>query len=550
MRRVSVLLSLLAAAGVIAVVGLWPMSRASAASGPRLLLFVSVDQMRYDYLTRFAPLYKGGLRTLLDRGAVFTNAYYRHANTETGPGHSVLLSGRSPNHSGIVANTWFDDVLRRDVNVVEDPVVANFTGAGYASSPAHFIGFTVGDALKKRTIGSKVVGVALKDRSAILMSGPRADAAYWFDNSTGGFTSSTYYTNAAPAWLTRWNAKRLSDTPEWRTWSRLLPDEALYRQYAGPDDMKGEWDGVDTVFPHHVRDAPPSAAFYEDLRRTPFGDQLVLDVALEAMSAHQLGADDDPDVLAVGFSSSDNIGHTYGPESQEVMDEYLRLDVALGRLLDEADRRVGLDRVIVGLSADHGALPLVEGLQAKGVAARRVRPDEILGPVTRALAARFGAGRGLVARYLAPDFYLDLAAIARQGLARRDVEAVVEQAAMATGLVERVYTHERLMGDAPRDDAYFPMMRRSFFASRSPQVVVLLKQWHYLSDRPGGTGHGTPYEYDRHVPVVFLGPSVRAGTYPAACGPEDIAPTLGALLRLDYPMQDAERVLTEMLRVD
>jgi predicted AlkP superfamily pyrophosphatase or phosphodiesterase len=549
-RRLSLFLSLLAAAGAVAAAGRSPLSGAAASNAPRLVLFVSVDQMRYDYLTRFAPLYKAGLRTLLDRGAVFTNAHYRHGNTETGPGHAVLLSGRSPNHSGIIANTWFDDVLRRDVNVVEDPVVVNFTGAGYAASPAHFDGFTIGDVLKRRTIGSKVVGVALKDRSAILMAGPRADGAYWFDNSTGGFTSSTYYAKSAPEWLTRWNAKRLSDSPEWRTWSRLLPDEALYRQYAGKDDVKGEWDGVDTVFPHQVRDAPPSARFYDDLRRTPFGDQLVLDMALEAMSAHQLGTDDDPDVLAVGFSSSDNIGHTYGPESQEVMDEYLRLDVTLGRLFDEVDRRVGLDRVIFGLSADHGAMPLVEGLQARGMPARRVRPDEIRGAVTRALDERFGAGRGLVARYLAPDFYLDLAAIARHGLSRREVEGVVEQAAMGTGVVERVYTHERLMGDAPRGDPYFPLMRRSFFASRSPQVVVLLKQWHYLSDRPGGTGHGTPYEYDRHVPVVFLAPSVRAGTYAAACGPEDIAPTLAALLRLEYPMQDAERVLTEMLRVE
>ena len=307
---------------------------------------------------------------------------------------------------------------------------------------------------------------------------------------------------------------------------------------------------MDTVFPHRVRDAPPSATFYEDLRRTPFGDELVLDAALEAMAAHQLGADDDTDILAVGFSSSDNIGHTYGPESQEVMDEYLRLDVTMGRLLEEVDRRVGLDRVIVGLSADHGALPLVEGLQAKGVSARRVRTEEVLGPVARALAARFGPENGLLAAFLAPDFYLNLDQVARRGLARRDVEAVVEEALLATGLVEKVYTHERMIGDTPRDDPYHPAMRRSFFASRSPHLIVLLRQWLYLSDRPGGTGHGTPYEYDRHVPIVFMAPSVRAGTYPVACGPEDIAPTLGALLRLEYPMQDAERVLTEMLRAE
>jgi predicted AlkP superfamily pyrophosphatase or phosphodiesterase len=537
----------LAAAAAVLALGAWPEQRAAGAAAPRLVLFVSVDQMRYDYLTRFAPLYKGGLRRLIDHGAVFTNAHYRHGNTETGPGHSVLLSGRSPRHSGIVANQWYDEALRRDVNVVEDPVVSNFGGAGYAASPANFLGFTVGDVLKRRTPGSRVVGVALKDRSAILMAGPRADAAYWLSNSAGGFVSSTYYMAAPPEWLVRWNAKRLGEAPERRVWSRLLPDEGLYRQYAGPDDVKGEWDGVDTVFPHRVRDVPPSAAFYEDLRRTPFGDELVLEATLEAMAAHRLGADDDTDLLAVGFSSTDNIGHTYGPGSQEAMDEYLRLDVTLGRLFDEVDRRVGLDRVVFGLSADHGALPLVETLMAQGKPARRVRTEEILGPVTRALQARYGADNRLVARFMAPDFYLDLDELARRGLPRRDVEQAVEEALMGTGLVERVYTHERLMGDPPRDDPYFAPMRRSFFATRSPHVIVLLKQWMYLGDRPGGTGHGTPYEYDRHVPVVFMGPSVRAGAYAGACGPEDIAPTMGALLRLDYPMQDAERVLSEMM---
>ena len=162
----------------------------------------------------------------------------------------------------------------------------------------------------------------------------------------------------------------------------------------------------------------------------------------------------------------------------------------------------------------------------------------------------FGPQSGLVARFSAPDFYLDLDAIERRRLARRDVEATAVKALMETGLVEKVYTHEQLMGDPPADDPYFPFMRRSFYQPRSPHLTVLLRQWTYLSDRAGGTGHGTPYEYDRHVPIVFLGPSVKPGTYPAACGPEDIAPTLAALLRLDYPMQDAERVLTEMMRVE
>jgi predicted AlkP superfamily pyrophosphatase or phosphodiesterase len=544
------LVPLLAAGAAVFALRLGPAPDARAAGAPRLVLFISVDQMRYDYLTRFAPLYRGGFKTLLERGAIFSNALYRHGNTETGPGHSVLLSGRSGWHSGIVANQWFDSFLKKDVNVVEDPAVVNIGGStgGYGASPANFSGFTVGDMLKKRTPGSRVVGISLKDRSAILMSGPRADAAYWFDVGSGNFVTSTYYAKTPPAWLTQWNARRLADSPQWRTWSRLLPDEAPYLKYAGPDAVKGELDNVDVVFPHRAQEGPPSARYYDDLRRTPFGDEMLLDAALAAMDAHQLGVDDDPDLFAVGFSSSDVIGHAFGMDSQEQMDEYLRLDLTLGRLFDEIDRRVGLDRVIIGLSADHGAMPLVENLVARGVAARRVRTAEIQDPVTRALEARFGAQNGIVARYSAPDFYFDLEAMARRGWTRRDVEAVAEKALLDTGLVEKVYTHERLLGEPPKGDPYFALMRRSFFEPRSPHLAVLLKDWTYLSDRPGGTGHGTPYEHDRRVPVVFIGSDVKPGTYPAACGPEDIAPTLAALLHLDYPLQDADRVLTEMMR--
>ncbi|HEV7501329.1 MAG TPA: alkaline phosphatase family protein, partial [Vicinamibacteria bacterium] len=373
MRLRRTALSLLAALAAVFALRVWPDQHARGSGAPRLVLFVSVDQMRYDYLTRFGPLFHGGFRRMLDQGAVFSNAMYRHANTETGPGHSVLLSGRSPEHSGIVANRWYDSLLKKDINVVEDPAVTTIGGTaagGPGFSPVNFSGFTVGDMLKRRTPGSHVVGISLKDRAAILMAGPRADAAYWFDTPSGRFVTSTYYVPTVPAWLARWNGRHLADTPAWRTWSRLLPADTLYLQYAGPDDVKGEYDNVDTVFPHHAHGAPGTPQSHEDLRRTPFGDEMVLDAALEALSAHQLGADDTPDLLAVGFSSSDVIGHTYGPDSQEQMDEYLRLDVTLGRLLDEVDRRVGLDRTLVALSADHGSQPLVEVSQARGIAAR------------------------------------------------------------------------------------------------------------------------------------------------------------------------------------
>ena len=183
----------------------------TAPPGPRLVLVLAIDQMRFDFLERFNPLYKGGLRTLLDRGAVFTNAKYRHAATETGPGHSVLLSGRHPSHSGIVANDWYDPYLDKVINVIDDPVQTPIGGAGRAASHMNALGFTLGDALKARTPQSRVVGVGMKDRSAILMGGRRADAAYWFENNGGNFITSSFYMSAAPAWLTEWNLRRSVD---------------------------------------------------------------------------------------------------------------------------------------------------------------------------------------------------------------------------------------------------------------------------------------------------------------------------------------------------
>ncbi|MET0151676.1 MAG: alkaline phosphatase family protein, partial [Candidatus Binatia bacterium] len=184
--------------------------------------------MRFDYLTRFSPLYEGGLRLLLDRGAVFSNANYRHSPTETGPGHSVILSGAHPSHSGIVANEWYDAHLKKVVNVVDDGTQRPVGGEGRSASPLNSLSFTVGDVLKKTRPQSRVVSVSLKDRSAILMGGRRADAAYWYEVPSGNFISSSFYMADPPAWLTRWNSRRLADRYAGELWTRLLPDEQIY----------------------------------------------------------------------------------------------------------------------------------------------------------------------------------------------------------------------------------------------------------------------------------------------------------------------------------
>ena len=519
------------------------------AVAPRLVLVLAIDQMRFDYLTRLAPLYTGGLRMLLDRGAVFTDAKYRHAATETGPGHSVILTGRHPRHSGIVANDWYDAFLDRMVNVVDDPVQKPLGGPGRAASPVNAVGFTVGDVLKAARPESKVVAVSLKDRSAILLGGRRADGVYWYETAGGNFITSTYYVADAPPWLLDWNRRRLADRYAGTVWTRLLPDVALYDRYAGKDAVEGEWDRKDTVFPHEIRGNVPSLLFYDDLRRTPFADTLTLDVTLEAMKAHHLGEDASTDILAIGFAAMDVIGHTYGPDSHEVMDQLLRLDLVLQTLFGEVERRVGLDNTVVVLTSDHGIGPLIENVRAQGVPAQRATPATLLGAVSRAFQTQFPRiGALLVKLYSPPDFYLDTDVIRDHQLSLDAVNATAIEALLGTGLVAKVYTREDLRTPrASGSDPLLPLFQNGYYEPRSPDLTVLLKQNVYLSNLVGGIGHGTAYDYDRHVPVVFMGPGIRPGSYTMPAGPEDIAPTLALILGLPLQREHDSRLLVEML---
>jgi hypothetical protein len=230
------------------------------------------------------------------------------------------------------------------------------------------------------------------------------------------------------------------------------------------------------------------------------------------------------------------------------MDVVLRLDVALGKLFEALEARVGRGRVLFALSADHGSMPLVELLHKRGEKAWRVAPAVFEQAVTQAVTAGFPKAKGLVAKVDAPNVYLDLTAIQREGLTRAAVEKVVAKGLMSTGFLEGTYVQGDFMGDPPKNDPVFALFRSSFFAPRSPHVIGRLKKYVYVSSEKGGTGHGTHHDHDRHVPILFMGPRIAPGRYPMPCGPEDIAPTLGQLLGLAYPLQDAERVLSEMIR--
>ncbi|HEY7160758.1 MAG TPA: alkaline phosphatase family protein [Acidobacteriota bacterium] len=515
-------------------------------TAPRLILMIAVDQCRYDYLTRFAPLFEGGFRWLLKNGAVFSNANYRHASTETGPGHSVLLTGLHGSHSGVVANEWYDPLLKTWVNVVDDPTQQGVGQKGRAASPNNLIGYTIGDYLKKKSAESHVVTVSLKDRAAVLLGGHRADAAYWYDPKTGNFGSSTYYMNQLPAWLDKFNSLRFADRYAGKSWEHLKSDSSLYEKYAGPDAIEGEWDRKDILFPHKLPGTPPSEEYYQEFRRFPFADEMTLQVALEALKAYPLGTDNDPDVFGISFSATDVVGHTYGPDSQEIMDQILRLDQYLQTLFDAVDKRVGLANTIVVLSADHGVMPLVEILQTRGINAKRINPSVLEDAIKTALKNQFTNADGLY-EFSQPSFYLIKDEIQKRGLKEKDVQNVIVKALRASDLVAAVYTQEDLIGEARPNDPVFTLVQNSFFAPRSPDITVILKKYLYMDTYVGGTGHGTVYDYDRHVPVVFAGFGIKPGMYDRASGPEDIAPTLATLLKITIPKENDARVLSEAL---
>lgn len=509
---------------------------------PRLVVLIVVDQMRYDFLTRFSDLYEGGFKTLLEQGAVFEEAYYRHGVTVTAAGHATIATGLHPSHTGLVGNNWWDPEKRKNVNCVADADYAPVGGPGVSASPRSLFADTLGDRLKSADESSKAVAIGGKDRSALLLAGRKADGAFWLSNECGCFVTSSYFGEQAPNWLERLNSARPADRYAGKSWTRLLDKPDLYETLARADDLEAEGDA--RSFPHKLP-AEAGPELYKAIETTPFGDDLLVDAALAVVDAYELGADAVPDLLAVGFSATDRIGHRFGPFSQEAMDHHLRLDRLLGELLAELDRRVGLDNVVFALSADHGAIPLPEYMVSRGEAAQRISTRRLTAAAERGIAARFpGLGRVVTANN-GSHLYLDLAKIDAASAPRAEVEEAARSALLELDYVEAVYTWADLNGDPPADDPYWTLFRNSLFEERSPHLFVRLSKFAY----PGasGTGHGSPEDYDRHVPVILAGPGVKAGRFKAVAGPEDIAPTLERLLGLPEALEPDGRILDEAL---
>lgn len=533
---------------------------ARAAEAPALVVAISLDQFREDYLERFESHFvENGFNLFLRQGAVFSNCHYRHSYTKTGPGHGVLLSGVHANIHGIIANDWLDRNTLARVYCCDDPAekvvgLAESRGgvrspadrATAARSPRSYLATTVGDTLKVARGGRpKVIGLSNKDRAAILMSGHLADAAYYTEGDR--FVTSTYYMTALPPWVEAFNAARKPDSYFGRVWDRLLPAAAYAIQ--GPDDSPNEFSGLglSPTFPKTVTggEKQPGPRFYEALSHTPFSSEILADFARAAIDGEQLGQRGVTDLLTISFSANDIVGHDTGPDSPEVMDMVVRTDRILADFFRFLDQRIGLARCIIVLSADHGAASTPERLKAlrADFPAGRVDNALVLRTCAAALDRAFGPLGGANERWLAVDsawLHLDAGTLARKQVAATDAENVVRAALLSLDFVAAAYTRTQLLAH----DVDTELGRRallSFHAARSGDVFYQTKP--FWIDFAYGTNHGSPYSYDTHVPLLWFGRGVPAGVRSEPVGVDDLAPTLSRLLGLPAPPQSEGRAL-------
>jgi len=502
--------------------------KSPAPNRPKLVLLIAVDQLRYDYLTRFRDEYKGGFDKLLRSGANYVNAHLEHYPTVTAVGHSTMMSGATPNISGIIGNDWYDRATGKTVTSVSDDAT-RLLGAGDAkgSSPRRLLVSTIGDEMKRaRRDAPKVIGISMKDRSAILPSGHMADAAYWFDNKTGTFVSSTYYFPALPDWVQAFNQSRSVD------------------KYAGVDWTFDKSSSTGTLKMPATPGADLGAAVY----KSPFGNEILLQFIEEAIRREKIGQRAATDLLTVSFSSNDAVGHEWGPDSPQVHDTSIRTDALLAKFFASLDRSIGMQNVLVILTADHGVSPVPEDLIKDKMPGGRLPSASLFDPMEKALADRYGGGKWVLST-AGSSPYLNWPLISAQKLNAQEVEQTAADAIAQVPQVSRVFTRHQLTHAQVTVDQFSQRVIRSFHTQRSGDLEILLDpNWlRSTAEESKGTTHGAPYSYDSHIPLIFMGPGIKPGRYVRNVALNDLAASLATMLDIETPSGCVGQPLHEMM---
>jgi len=563
--------SLLATVALILCGGL--ASCAQEKTKPRLVLQITVDQLRGDLSHRYYSEFGvGGFRYLYERGVVYEDAFHRHANTETIVGHTTLATGADPGTHGMVANVWLDRETGKLTYNVEDPrypLLSKGAGvnketeidptqrlAGEGRSPAPIMVTTFSDELALSNAGkSKIFGVSVKDRGAIPMAG-HAGKAFWFSKATGEFVTSTYYYKDYPTWAKDWNAKRIASSYAGKSWE-LLNDRSTY-QFGDRDDMPYETNfaGYGRVFPHPFGKAD-SKYFTTLLTLSPVGDDLTLSFAEALIDGEKLGRNGNTDYLSISFSSTDYVGHLFGPSSLESEDNLLRLDRTLAELFKFVDQKVGLANTVIVLSADHGAAEIPGYLNEFGIAAEYFKPDALdpktleKSPAIESVKKKFGIDRELIQSYFQPYLYLNHEVLRERGLNQAEVErAVAVELEKLDGVWLALPSSALAEGSFP-DTPLAQTILHNYNSKRSGDIYIVFKPGWFINDSDGLTVasvHGSPWRYDKFVPVIFVRPGIAPQRVFREIETVDVAPTLSAILGITYPSGSVGKPLVEVLQ--
>jgi len=525
------------------------------ATRPKLVVGIVVDQMRQEYLQRFYSKFgDGGFKRLVEEGFALRNTHYNYVPTYTGPGHASIYTGTTPAIHGIIGNDFYDKQLHKSVNCVEDKRYAPVgNGAGNGDvSPWRMVSTTITDELKLSTQGrSKVIGISIKDRGAVLPAGHMADAAYWYDGKLGGFMSSTYYRPSLPEWLVKFNALNLADIYLAQEWKTLLPLEQYTE--SGPDESPYErkFEGkAKSTFPYKLSELRAKNGNFEMLFTTPFGNDYLTELAKATVTGEKLGKDDITDFFCVSYSSTDAVGHFFGPNSVEVEDTYLRLDRNLADLLKTLDKEVGAGNYTLFLTADHAVSDVPQFLVDNKIPAGYFNEERLKVSLDEFLANYF-SGKSMIADISNGQIFLDHDAFQKDpkasGIDMLVATELIGKFLMTQDGIANYYTTATLRQGSYDEQSIRGMVIRGYHPKRSGDIVMVLEPGWFDSGTVQGTTHGSPYNYDTHVPMLFYGKGIPKGYSTQYHTITDVAPTLSFLLNIKIPSGCTGKPVSELL---
>lgn len=530
----------------------------SQQNSPALVIGFIVDQMRPDYIYKYWDHFEeGGFKRLVNEGHTFRNAYFRHLQTSTGPGHAAQLTGASPSVHGLIGNNWYVRELGRNINVIED-VGSGYRGVGSLpdyngeKSPGNMLTTTVGDELYMFTgERSRTIGISRKDRGAILPAG-HTGHAYWYENATGNFITSTYYMDELPGWMQEFNSRNLPQEYLTRIWEPLLPIEQYVESRPDNNPYEGTFPGMDTpTFPVDL------AYLVEEhnqrpglLNRTPFGDELLFELAIAAIEGEGLGRGGVPDILTIGLSATDAIGHRFGPGSKQLQDHMIRLDRYFAEFFDYLDREFGMENVLIFLTADHGAVYIPEYMSDLGIPTGHSNFEVTVGGQIRQAVSDYMErvyGEDFLLSYSSKSLYFDHDIMDQNGLDHVAVQKDIARFVLSLDAVGGSLTADAL-NNREFTEGIRSRAMHAYHQKRSGDVVLWLKPQTLSGTGTSGTGHGSGWGYDTHIPLMFMGYDIWSGETYEKVYVSDIASTVAVFLHSSFPSGNIGNPLNEFLK--